>query len=188
MPASTPASRSERIRATPARARAGEAAVAEVVGQVLIFGILSVLLILSMVAFNKAQLGARDRIVELRAESAATRVAGIVVQTSLIAEQRGATSQVKFLVDLPQQIEGLAYTVSLVPAAGSVPAHVAVAVPANNALVTAALFSADAATATAGFDLCASSVTGGHLNVRFDTRPATCPGTHAVALFLESTA
>jgi hypothetical protein len=162
--------------------------VSEVIGQILIFAILSIILVLSMIAFNKAQLGARDRVVGLRAESAATRVAGIVVQGALIAEQQGTTAQVRFLVDLPPQLEDLDYTVKLVPAAGGLPARIDVTVPAVKITQAAALFSADAATSTAGFDICASTVGGGHINVRFDTRPAGCAGTHTAALFLESTA
>ncbi|MCA1811137.1 MAG: hypothetical protein LC623_03890 [Halobacteriales archaeon] len=156
-------------------------------GQLLIFAIVSILLVLSMLAFNQAQTAARDRVVALRAESAATRVSGIVVQTALIAEQQGIASTVRFLVDLPSQLEGLPYTVSLVPAAGGVPAHIGLTVPRIPVTVTAALFSADAATSTAGFDICSSTVGGGRLNVRFDARPASCTGTHTYALFLEST-
>lgn len=161
----------------------------EVIGQILIFAIISMLLILSMLAFNAAQAGARDRVVSLRAESAATRVAGIVVQSSLIAEQQGSSSKITFLVDLPQQIEGLDYQVLLVPKAGSTPAHVDVVVPAVRVTGTAPLFSADQPTS---FDICPITRPGGHLNVRFDLRtaaPGGCPtGTKTVALFLESTA
>jgi len=167
----------------------------------LIFGILSVLLILSMIAFNVAQSGAKARVVDLRADSAATRVAGIIVQTSLIAERQGKTSTVTFLVDLPQNLEGLTYQVKLLPysasacpetptVAGPCPAHVTVSVPATLQTQTAALFSADAAATTTGFDLCTSTVAGGRVNVRLDARPATLPagcpaGTNPI-LFLES--
>jgi hypothetical protein len=184
MPASTPASPSR----PPAAPHLRDAGVSEIIGQILIFAIVSILLVLSMLAFNQAQQGARDRVIGLRAESAATRVAGIVVQSSLIAEQQGTASQVKFLVDLPQQMEGLDYQVRLVPTAGAVPAHIEVAVPAVKITQTSALFSADAPTASAGFDICSSTVGGGRLNVRFDARPAGCSGTHSFALFLESTA
>lgn len=165
----------------------------EVIGQILVFGIVSILLVLSMLAFNQAQLGARDRVVELSAQSAATRVAGIVVQTSLIAEQHGVATTVTFLVDLPQRLEGLDYRVSLNVTA---PAHVDVTIPSlqGSPLVTAALFSADASgggAAPTQFDLCPGSVSGGRLHVRFDARalaPGGCPtGTHTYALFLEST-
>ncbi|HUR62060.1 MAG TPA: hypothetical protein VM286_06820 [Candidatus Thermoplasmatota archaeon] len=201
MPASTPACPSR----TPSSGRsAHDAGVSEVIGQILIFGIVSVLLVMSMIAFNAAQAGARDRVVALRADSAATRVAGIVVQSSLIAEQQGTSSKITFLVDLPQQIEGLSYTVRLVPKSATVPpvpAHVDVVVPALRITATAPLFSADQPTS---FDVCPATVPGGRVAVRFDTRSAAivpsypsatppvaagCPaGTKPVALFLESTA
>jgi hypothetical protein len=176
MPASTPASPSE-PRRPAVRLRGDGAGVSEVLGHILIFGIVSMLLVSSMLAFNIAQVGARDRVVGLRAESAATRVAGVVVQASIVQERQSttasATAQVRFLVDLPQQLEGLAYTVALVPTAGGVAAHVGVTVPSDNVAVTAALFSADA---PAGIGVCSSSVPGGAVYVAFDTL-SSCSGT-----------
>jgi hypothetical protein len=144
--------------------------VSEVLGHVLIFGIVSMLLVSSMLAFNVAQGGARDRVVQLRAESAATRVAGVVVQASIVQERQStlvasAIANVRFLVDLPDSLEGLAYKVALDPAVGSQAARVHVTVPGNKADVTAALFSADA---PSGISVCASNAPGGHLYVAFD--------------------
>ncbi|MEA3203349.1 MAG: hypothetical protein QOI63_1024 [Thermoplasmata archaeon] len=176
MPASTPASPSEPQR-LPSPLRGDGAGVSEVLGHILIFGIVAMLLVSSMLAFNVAQTAARDRVVGLRAESAATRVAGVVVQTSIVQERQGvtasATAQVRFLVDLPQQFEGLSYTLSLVATAGSVAAHVRVQVPSDHVDVSAALFSADA---PSGIGVCASSAPGGPVYVAFDTL-SSCSGT-----------
>jgi hypothetical protein len=165
MPASTPASPS---RAPQRRLRDADG-VSEVVGHVLIFGIVSMLLVASMLAFNVAQQGARDRVVQLRAESAATRVAGVVVQASIVQERQsatpGASAEVRHLVDLPAQLEGLPYTVALQPADASHSARVLVTVPLTKQSATAALFSADA---PSGIDVCSSQATGGNLYVAFD--------------------
>lgn len=103
-------------------------AVSEVIGQILIFGILSTVLILTLVGFNVAKVSAEERAIDLRAESAAQRVAAVAVQAALFAEEN-AGREITFsgFVDLPQDLEGRSYFLDLgedtidatVPATGS---------------------------------------------------------------------
>lgn len=94
--------------------RRDDRAVQDVIGFILVFGILSVILVLSMLAFNVASGAAKSRAVELRAQSAASRVAGVVVQSALLAEQQGSSNlAVAYRVELPDQLEGAAYTIVL---------------------------------------------------------------------------
>ena len=191
MPASRPALPSE----TPAAClQSDNAGVSEVIGYVLIFAIVSMLLIGSMLAFNIAQDAARARVIGLRAESAATRVAGVVVQVAIVQERQattpGAQALVSFLVDLPDQLEGQTYKVALEPpvpagctAACTQAGRVHVTAPATKTDVTAALFSADAPT---GIDVCspATSVTGGALYVHYGPNAACGAGSF---IFIAST-
>jgi hypothetical protein len=143
----------------------------------LVLSIVTTLLVMAMFSFNRAAVDARTRVVELRAESAATRVSGLVVQASLVAERQGNASQVRFLVDLPADLEGQAYQIALQDA---IPAQVQVTVPGLKVTATAELFSANLAT---GVSVCPSTVDGGHLYVRFDQKP---PGSGTRCLFLET--
>lgn len=146
----------------------------EVVGYLLVFGILSALMVLSMVAFGVAQGLARERAVELEAESAAARVAGVVVQTALVAEQEGTSVSVTFDIDLPDQLEGADYDVYLEAAATggacTTAAHadqVCVVVPALDIAVSAPVF---AAAAPVNVKICNSDVGGGEIAVRYSAR------------------
>lgn len=177
MPASTPRSPSSGAprHPGPPRARAGgdaDAAVTEVIGYLLVFGILSLVLVLSMSAFGVAEEGAKERVVQLRAESAAARVAGVVVQTSILAEKQGSGAAVSYLVDLPGQLEGTDYQVSLQPVTAQHPDQVTVTVPAFSLTVTSPVF---AAGASASVDLCSRTVAGGPLLVRINAPAAHLP-------------
>lgn len=155
-------------------------------------------LVLSMSAFSTGQVAAERRAVELRAESAAARVAGVVVQNAVLWEQQGAGFAVAYLVDLPQQLEGRDYVVRMeratavnVPTdclAGAHPDRVCVMVPAFGIAVTAPLFSA---AAPSGLDVCNSEAPGGPLHVRINApaagTPAIASGCTADDLFLEAT-
>jgi hypothetical protein len=143
--------------------RGDSAGVSEVIGYLLVFGILSMVLVLSMSAFSIGQEAAQSRAVQLRAESAAARVAGVVVQTAILAEQQGTSAAIAYLVDLPQDLEGAAYTVSLEAAAGTAPDLVRVQVPAFEIDVTAPVFSVSA---PAILFICTTEVPGGPLYVR----------------------
>lgn len=100
MPASPPDSNSD--------------AVSEVVGQILIFGILSTVLILSLLGFNVAREGTADQVVEVRAESLAQRVAGVVVDAALFAETQDADDlRLALPIDLPSDLEGRSYRIDL---------------------------------------------------------------------------
>jgi len=105
MPVSPPAFRSS-IR--------DDRAVSEVIGHILIFGILSTVLILSLLGFTAAKQGAVDRVVEVRGESVAGRVAGSVVEAALFAEQSAASDlTLRTRLDLPDALEGRSYQVDL---------------------------------------------------------------------------
>jgi hypothetical protein len=144
------------------------------VGYLLVFGILSLVLVLSMSAFGVAEAGAKNRVVQVRAESAAARVAGVVVQTSILAERQGSGTTVAYFVDLPEQLEGLDYRVSLEPKAGSTPDQVRILVPATKLSLTSPVFAAGASTSV---DLCSITVQGGPVYVRFG---APAGGAHPV--------
>lgn len=183
MPASRPAS-SEALgtraaAASPSgRARAprhafhDDAAVSEVVGQILAFGIVAAVFVFSMVAFQMSQERATDRVVALRAESAATRVAGLAVQAGILVENHGTAVEARFLADLPQDLEGRSYLVKLLPPGGGETGRVVVEVPSRGITATAPLFAVEAA---AGVAICSSTVDGAPVLVRFsdDVNPGT---------------
>ena len=74
MHASTPRSPSEAPPTRPRLLRHDDEGVSEVVGYLLVFGILSIVLVLSMSAFAVGQEAAQSRAVQLRAEPATRRV------------------------------------------------------------------------------------------------------------------
>ena len=189
MPASTPLLPSKPSKAPgPRRVLRGDSeGVSEVIGYLLTFGILSMVLVLAMSAFSVGQEAAVERAVELRAESAAARVAGVVVQTAVLAEQQGTGIAVAYLVDLPQQLEGRDYIVTLEPAAGGNPDLVRVEVTSLDIDVTAPVFSVGAA----ALNICAATpVPGGPIYVRYygttPNAPFTSAGCGANNLFLEA--
>ena len=183
MPASTPRSPCDggARHPGPRRALRGDGAgVSEVIGYLLVFGILSLVLVMSMSAFGVAQEGAKERVVQLRAESAAARVAGVVVQGAILAEKQGSGSAVAYVVDLPEQLEGLDYTVALENKTNSRPDQVRIEVPALTLSLTSPVF---AAGASSSVDLCSITVAGGPLYVRYGAPaggshpvPAACSG------------
>lgn len=206
MPRSTPRSPFETGRRPVLRRglRRDDRGVSEVVGYLLIFGILSVVLVLSMVAFNAAHGVARERAVQLRAESAAARVAGVVVQTAILAEQESASApEVTYRIDLPDDFEGEPYEMFLDPACTVLatcrdppncvatdevccqppddcrfPDRIRVLVPRLGLdPIVAPLFSAGAATTV---NLCQSSAIGGTIAVRYDAVSAGTDPTHTL--------
>ncbi len=89
-------------------------AVTEVVGQILIFGILSVVLTLSLVSFNVAKDSAEERIVSTTASAVAQQVADLVVDTAIMATAfEDADISVRAAVNMPEFIESRPYTVEL---------------------------------------------------------------------------
>lgn len=188
-------------RPGPRRALLGDSqGVSEVIGYLLVFGILSIVLVLSMSAFSVGQEAAQGRAVQLRAESAAARVAGVVVQTAILAEQQGPSAAVAYGVDLPTDLEGASYVVSLeagigafgcTPSSTCVPDLVRVTVPKFEIDVTAPVFSVSA---PALLSICTTEAAGGPLYIRIygtDAPPAangpfaTHPPCVANQLFLE---
>lgn len=204
MPESTPRCPAETARHhAPRRVLRGDSeGVSEVIGYLLVFGILSMVLVLSMSAFSAGQESAEQRAIQLRAESAAARVAGVVVQTAVLWEkQHTATSDVAvaYLVDLPQQFEGADYVIRLEPkvpagctTACTAPDQVRVLVPSVQVDVTAPIFAASAPASLAICDPAGAATyteaSGGILYVRINApsgQPA--PACGANSLFLEST-
>lgn len=174
MPASTPRSPSEAAPIRSRHLRRDDEGVSEVVGYLLVFGILSIVLVLSMSAFAIGQEAAQGRAIELRAESAAARVAGVVVQTAVLWEQQGTGFVVAYFVDLPEQLEGREYVVRLEPAtagnaadctSGAHPDQVCVKVASIGLTVTAPVFSAAAPN---DLSICRSEAVGGALYVRIN--------------------
>jgi hypothetical protein len=143
-----------------------DSAVSEVIGFLLIFGILSMILVLSMVAFNGLHDRAKTSIVRLEAESVAQRVASSVVDAALFGERHDSnTSRYVQELDLPGFLVGRSYTVHL----DSVPLQqVRVLVPSMGINVTAPLFSAGAAS---NVGICVTSVPGGAMRIGFGPNP-----------------
>jgi len=180
-----------------------ERGVSEVIGYLLIFGILSIVLVLSMVAFNVLHDRAEDNVVRLQAGSVAQRVAASAVDAALFAESHDPdTSTYIHPLGLPEDLEGHGYHVHLEaentgsgdpddclpcpsPASCTRPEQVRVCVPhlGNEDPITAPLFSAGAGGAAAGFTLCASDAPGGDVGVRFGPDPSD-PTSYCV--FLEA--
>jgi len=181
MPASSSSAPGARPTLPRRDLRRDESAVNEIVGQIIAFGIVSVVFVLSMIAFAAAQQGTQDRVLQLQSDSAAARVAGMVVQAGLVYESQGPSAHVKLRVDLPSDLQGRSYEVALVPAAPAVPASLQLTVPSRVLTSTAPLFAVDAPT---GLVLCGTTVHGGPVDVRYDDTPH--PG--APCLYLESAA
>lgn len=115
-------------------------AVSEVVGQILMFGILSMVLILSFVSFNVAKDAAEERVVQTTTEALSQRISSLVVDTALFAE-KFQDEEVDLIskLDLPDTIEGRQYTIRLTQES------VEVTVPLTGATDNSTLFSANSA-------------------------------------------
>lgn len=125
---------------TSRRLSEADEAVSEVVGQILVFGILSIVLVMSMFSFNIAKEQAEDRVVLATADAIASRVANLVVSTTTLAEGF-ADQQITLQTNmpLPQQIEGRSYNMDM--GAGAV-----VNVPRHGYVASSSFFSADSGT------------------------------------------
>ncbi len=164
----------------PAPPAPDERGVSEVVGFLLIFLILSIVLVLSMIAFNTLHDRAQATVVRLRADSVAQRVAASAVDAALFAETHSVdTSTYQHPIDLPQDLEGHAYRVYL----DAAPEQVRVVVPALGITATAPLFSAGASTS---FDVCTGSVAGGAVKVWFGQDPADLAAPYNHCVYLEA--
>lgn len=160
--------------------------VSEVVGQILIFGILSTVLILALLGFNVAREGTAEQVAEVRAESIAQRIAGVVVDGALFAEQTDAdTIELRLPMELPDDLEGQGYSITL--------NEDDVTVTTGGTTVAAALFSSGQPT---DLVVCAMPARiGGSLDVRVTSNvgsidPADCPNLGAAtrAILLENPA
>lgn len=168
---------------SPDRPGGDERAVSEVLGFLLIFLILSIVLVLSMLAFNALHDRAEAQVVELRAQSVAQRVAASAVDAALFAEGHAvSTSTYQHPIDLPADLEGHGYRVYL---DASPDEQVRVVVAGLSIEVTAPLFSAGASTS---FDVCDGDVAGGAIKVRFGQDPDDLVAPYDHCVFLETSA
>ena len=153
----------------------------EVVGQILAFAIVAGVFILSLIAFGLAQKATENRVIQLQADSAASRVASVIVQTGLLVEEQGNSVRARLALDLPTDLEGQTYTVQLKVPGGGVRASIVVAIPSRGITASAPLFAVESPT---GVALCPTTVHGGRIYARFSD---STPGTPAVpCMFLEA--
>ncbi len=186
MPASSPSTNVSRPDPPPAARELGakssttahfvtdQDGVSEVIGFMLTFGIISMILIISMVAFADVQEEAEARVVELHAEAVADRVAGIIVEAALFAEVQGPSSRFQYRLDLPLDFEGADYTVALVDSdADTQPDAVEVFITRAGVRVQAELLQAGGGFAAGGVALCEppATIVAGPLLVRYDYGP-----------------
>lgn len=183
MPTCAPTSSSDAACPAPRAALRGladdEASVTEVLGQILMFAVLSMVLVLSLVAFGAAKDRAAERAAELQAEAAAQQVASAVVEASLFIESRGAAATYERRIDLREMIEDREYAVHLEPEDLTHTDRVRVVVGSYGVEATAPLFRAGA---PVGITLSSSEVAGGPLEVVFGPCP---PLLVADCLYLE---
>lgn len=145
----------------------------EVIGFLLTFGILAFMLVMSMYAFGAAAEGASARAVELHAESAATRVAGVIVEASVLAESQASSEpSLAYRIDLPEQLEGYDYEIHLEAASGTLPDRLRVTVAALDIDVSSPIF---AAAAPSNVNICSTTVAGGGIVVLYDTANVNDP-------------
>ncbi len=89
-------------------------AVSEVIGQILMFGILSMVLVLSLMSFNIAKERTEERVIETTAQSIAQRVASLTIETALFAEKfEEQAVALQSRLELPQRLEGREYTIEV---------------------------------------------------------------------------
>lgn len=89
-------------------------AVSEIVGQILMFGILSMVLIMTLFSFNVAKEAAEDRVLDTTAASVAQRVASLVVDTALFAENFEEDQvDIQSRLELPAMLESRQYEIDL---------------------------------------------------------------------------
>jgi len=174
---SRPSVPSRRVcRAAPLRH--DEAGVSEVVGQILAFAIVAGVFVLSMIAFEKAAEGTKDRVIQLRADSTAARIASVVIEAGMLTETHGTGLRARLLVDLPQDLEGRAYRVALEAPGGGETARIVLTVPGRSITATAPLLAIEA---SGGVPICPTEVAGGRMFATF-TEPALSPGNPCLSL------
>jgi hypothetical protein len=184
MPTSEPPSNSRPARVTRGLRR-DEAAVTEVLSYILTFGILSVVLVMSLVAFESERQEKADDIARLQADAAAQQVSSIIVETSLFRERQTGTATMDRILELPYDFEGRNYKVRLLHATASRVDQVQVEVPGIGYVSTSILFEAGAASSV---NLCEVEISGGPLRIRHDANSANYPPGNVVApncIFLE---
>lgn len=97
--------------------RSDDRAVSEVIGQVLIFGILSIVLVSTLIGFGVAKDGATERSIEIRAENIAQTAAIRINEAAFFADQYDADSDVNVsynhVWNLASDIEGHGFTLDV---------------------------------------------------------------------------
>lgn len=93
---------------------ADDAAVSEVIGQILSLGIMSALLITSLLGFSVAKDNAIEQAVAVRGDALLQKVSTTAIQAALFAEDNaGSGFTLNATIDLPFDIEGHQYMVDL---------------------------------------------------------------------------
>ena len=174
---------SRRAAAREAKALlAAEEGVAEIVGFVMVFGIIGVIILVSTLAFANQRQGVDQRVAELRAQSVAQRVAQVVYDVGLTAGTTNDLRGYNRTIELPSTLEGFGYTVNLVnvtTTSSCTPAQpcwrVNVTVSGVRAFAEESV--ANVGVGQANFELCTQAVSGGTVRVRYGpvyTAPAAC--------------
>ncbi len=96
--------------------RHDDAAVSEVIGYILSLGILSILLISTLVGFGVAQNNTAERAVLVQGDAMLQEISGTAIQAALFAEDNPDTDlEFTGRINLPFDLEGHPYTVDLDP-------------------------------------------------------------------------
>lgn len=167
----------------PRPLRGDERAVSEVIGQILVFGILSIVLVMSMLAFNVVKASVTDRAAGWQAEAASSQVASVTIEGALFAERHDGEVEYIRHLDLPDDFEGRTYRVYLEPAGSGHSDRIRLHVDGIDQSVTASLMSAGAASSV---HLLESDVPGGPLAVVYKEDPSCSSIGADRCLFLEA--
>lgn len=161
--------------------RIDDRAVSEVVGQLMIFLILSVSLVGALVGFSVAKDSATERAIEVQGQSIAQSIAGRIVDAAIFSEKHdpaeGVSYDYNYTIDVGSHIEGRAFTIDVDPDS------VTVTVPSLGIEAEGALFGVDEAV---GVEVCdTQAMSAGDLILRLMTItssnladvPAACSST-----------
>lgn len=154
----------------PQRCSEDEGAVSEIIGFVIVFGIIGTIILLATLAFANQRHDVDQRVVQLRSQSVAQRVAQVVYD---VGNAVGAGTDVRGYnrtLELPSTLEGFAYTVNL----RNTTLGWRVNVTVNGLRAFAEEPVANIGVGAPNFELCNHPVSGGLVRVRYGPQ-ATSP-------------